>query len=88
MAKAKAEKKSRNPKHWDGAETQHTLKVGNKVTVEHFGIERKGWEVIEQMWHDATGLACYKLKDTSGTKWPCVGFWYNEAVHTKILFKE
>jgi len=85
MAKQVKEKRSKNPKMWDGAETKHSLKVGDKVKVEHFGTEQKGWEVVDLQWHDATGLACYKLKDPTGTRWPCVGKWYNEAVHTKIL---
>jgi hypothetical protein len=85
MAKQTKEKRPKNPKDWPGAEKNHSLKVGDKVTVEHFGVEQKGWEVIEVQRHEATGLACYKLKDPNGTKWPCVGFWYNEAVHTKIL---
>lgn len=85
MAKEKKEKRSKNPKQWDGAETQHTLTVGTKVTVEHFGLRQDGWEVVALQFHDATGLACYKLMDPTGTKWPCVGRWFNEAVYTKIV---
>jgi len=82
--KEKVEKVSKNPKHWDGAEMEHSLKVGQKVTVMHFGTTQSGWKVLELQRHPDWELACYELQSPDGTKWPYIGKWYNKNTFTQI----
>jgi hypothetical protein len=86
MAKrSTTEKISRNPKQWDGAETEHSLPIGHKVTVTSFGRTHENWTVDKQTFHQETGLASYTLLAPDGTRYPSIGKWYNKNTHTQII---
>jgi hypothetical protein len=83
--KEKVEKVSKNPKHWEGAEVEHSLKVGQKVSVQQFGVTTGGWEVLALKRHPDWELACYALRAPDGTEWPYIGKWYNKNMFAQIV---
>ena len=80
MSRTKAD-----PRQDLNAEAEHTLALGQKVTVEHFGRVTAGWFVIGRQWHPTNGLACYWVLAPDLTRWSYVGKWYNPANHSRIV---